>query len=158
MKLSKKITLAVLAVVGIAVSVLTIHSGGVNHHTVGFILTALTGLGGTATIIQTWPLAGTFPTSAQAVDYNTQVNRVVFGDADTTAVLTHNWMIPAAQLAAFFPLINYYIQNANSVLLTYPILTFALTDSNTVTITKDAGTGTGGTFVVTLQRPYSATQ
>lgn len=122
-----------------------------------FIALGLIGLFGT-TIIQTWPIAGTFPTSQQAVSFNTQTSRVVFADADTVAVLTHNWGISAAQLAAFFPLIDFYAQNAGTAGTTLPQLTFALTDSNTVTINKTAATGSGGTYVVTLQRPWSATE
>lgn len=121
-------------------------------------LSMLFTLVGATTVIQTWPIAGTFPTSAQAVNFNTQISRVIMADADTTATLTHNWGISAAQLAAFFPLINYYAQNVGTNGTTLAQLTFALTDSNTVTITKTAATGSAGTFVVEMQRPYSATQ
>jgi hypothetical protein len=148
----------------LAVLMLGLTGAGILHHYLGhqitqhavwMTLTSLTMLTGVATIIQTWPIAGTFPTSAQAVDFNTQISRVVMADGDTVAVLTHNWGISAAQLAAFFPLISFYVQNIGS---TAPPVSFALTDSNTVTLNKTGTTGSGGTYVVSLFRPYSATQ
>lgn len=138
-------------IVGIAGWQYALHT----HHALTMAVNSFTLMVGVATIIQTWPIAGTFPTSAQAVNYNTQISRVVMADGDTIAVLTHNWMIPAAQLAAFFPLISFYVENVGA---TYPPVSFALTDSNTVTVNKSGTTGSGGTYVVTLQRPYSATQ
>jgi len=109
---------------------------------------------GTATVIQTFPLAATFPTSAQAVNVNTQISRVVMADTDTLATLTHNWLLTAAQLAQFLPLISWYVENPG---VSYPVVSFALTDSNTVTMAKTVATGSGGTYVVSLFRPYSAT-
>ena len=147
-----------LAVFAIAViAVLAHHQANLTHKAIAYGLTGLSLLAGTATIIQTYPLAATFPTAAQAFYNNTQISRVVMADGDTTAVLTHNWMLSAAQLAAFLPLIQYYIQALDSAGVTYPILSFALTDSNTVTITKAAVTGSGGTYVVSMQRPLSST-
>lgn len=146
--------LAVLGVLAIAIGiVMYFHNAAPVHHTVGYLLTGLTMLAGT-TIIQTFPIAGTFPTSAQAVGCNTQINRVVMADGDTSATLTHNWGLTAAQLAQFLPLISFYVQNPG---VSYPVVSFALTDSNTVTMAKTGTTGSGGTYVVALQRPYSAT-
>jgi hypothetical protein len=107
-----------------------------------------------STVIQTYPIAGTFPTSAQAVSCNTQISRVVLADADTVAVLTHNWGLTAAQAAAFLPLVSYYVENIGA---TFPPVSFTLTDTNTVSVNKTATTGSGSTLVVVLQRPLSST-
>jgi hypothetical protein len=165
--LPKFLALAVLAVMATALGFTTahfvpaihaIHAIHAHMHlalAVGSLSLSL--LASTVTIIQTYPIAGTFPTSAQAFYNNTQISRLVAADSDTVAVLTHNWMLSAAQLAAFLPLITYYIQALDSAGVTLPLLTFALTDSNTVTMTKVAATGSGGTYVVTMQRPLSST-
>jgi hypothetical protein len=154
-KLSTRIiTVAVAGIAAVVLGWTGFNQAAAGHHLAAMIATGLTMLAG-STIITTWPIAGTFPTSAQAVNFNTQIYRVVTVDADTTAVLTHNWGISAAQLAAFFPLISFYVENIGA---TFPPVSFALTDSNTVTMTKLATTGSGATLVVTLQRPYSATQ
>ena len=164
---TRKITLAIAAVLSVTVMAAAClllfrhdvaQSFHALSHTAKLVLWSVSTLAFGTTVIQTWPIAGTFPTAAQAFNFNTQISRVVFADADTTATLTHNWGISAAQLAAFFPLIDYYAQNVGTTGTTLPQLTFALTDSNTVTITKTAATGSGGTFVVTLNRPYSTTE
>jgi len=148
---NKTALLAVLMLSVVAAGTVA-HYHGI-HHALGYMVTALTMLAG-STVIQTYPIAGTFPTSAQAFYNNTQINRVVMADADTVAVLTHNWMLSTAQLAAFLPIISFYIENIGA---TYPPVSFALTDSNTVTMNKTATTGSGGTYVVTMARPLSST-
>lgn len=94
----------------------------------------------------------TGPTVAQAMNCNMVVAEVVCTDADTTAVITHNWQTSTANLAFFFPIIQYYIGTAGTA---NPILSFALTNSLIVTMTKVSAAGSGGTYVVVLQRPMS---
>jgi len=80
--------------------------------------------------------------------------QVNFADADTTAVVTHNWGLPLSDLTSLFPTIKFYLQTAGTA--GNPVITWALTNSNMVTLTKTAGAGTGGTLVVELERPWSA--
>jgi len=152
-----KLFTALLAVLGLAAIVtgaVLVHNHPISSLMAAKLLASLAVLAGTASVIQTFPIAGTFPTSAQAVSCNTQINRCIFADGDTTLTLTHNWGLTAAQLAQFLPIISYYAQNSG---VSANTLSFALTDSNTVTVTRAATTGGGGTFVVSLYRPYSAT-
>ena len=146
--------LAVMGLCAIVMGAVLIYHSPASHALAFKILGTFAVLAGTASVVQTFPIAGTFPTSAQAVSCNTQINRCVFADGDTTLALTHNWGLTATQLAQFLPLITWYIQNPG---VTAPVVSFALTDSNTVTMAKVGTTGSGGTFVVTLQRPQSMT-
>lgn len=99
---------------------------------------------------------GTTPPAAyQAQTVNAVVADVVMADGETTAAIVHNMNISTAARAAKQPYINWYIATAGSAV---PLLSFAITDANTVTVTKDTGTGGGGTFRVTIRRPYSASQ
>ena len=150
-KFTTRIIAAVLTILAVAVSVVAYHYHPSNM--LGMV-ESFTFLLGIASVVQTFPLAGTFPTSAQAFDCNTQINRCVFADTDTTLTLTHNWGLSVAQLAQFLPLISFYIQNPG---VSYPVVSFALTDSNTVTMAKTIATGSGGTFVVIMLRPLSST-
>jgi hypothetical protein len=92
----------------------------------------------------------TAPTAAQAKLINS-INVVVrLDDTETTAVLTHNWALAANALALLYPLISWYWTTAGT-----GQVSFALTDGNTVTITKTTGTGSGGTFNVNLLKPHT---
>jgi hypothetical protein len=79
--------------------------------------------------------------------------QVNFGDTDTIATITHNWQLSTAQLANLWPTIKSYLNTNGGTLL--PILTWALTNSVAVTITKVSATGSGGTTTVVLERPHS---
>jgi hypothetical protein len=50
---------------------------------------------------------------------------------------------------------TWYISTPGTAL---PLLSFALTDANTVTVNKTSLTGSGGTYTVIIRRPYSASQ
>jgi hypothetical protein len=92
----------------------------------------------------------TFPVRQSMV--NVQVS---FGTTDTVAVITHNFNLTAAQLAAQQPLIMLYQATGGSGTVDAQ-LTFAATDGNTVTITKNAtGAGTERIINVTVLRPNS---
>lgn len=108
-------------------------------------------------VIYKYPVTGTVaPTSLQARGVNTQVIEVGFADADTTAVITHNWKMSVADLAFFFPTISWYPElsgTGGSILAT---LIATLTDSVSVTISKPGvAAGSAQTVVVVLQRPHS---
>lgn len=102
------------------------------------------------------PVAGTVPpTILQAMGANTLTCTVAMADADTSALITHNWQISAADLLLLFPLIGIYQTGAGTGAVT---LTAALSNSVLVTLTKGTGVGQNGTFVVILTRPFSATR
>jgi hypothetical protein len=97
----------------------------------------------------------TAPTIVQSETVNAVVATVSFADSETTALISHNMQITAAQLAALQPYIQCYIATGPTVL---PILSFALTSGNVVTVTKTSLEGSGGSLVVIIRRPYSASQ
>lgn len=108
---------------------------------------------GTVTVTYAYPVSGTTPpTSAQAVNSNLLTATVNAADGDTTWTITHNWGLSAAQLANLWPLVHVYVQVSGTA---GPLITAALTNSNVVTFGKSSSAGTGGTYVVELQRPHS---
>jgi hypothetical protein len=110
-------------------------------------------LAGTATVSYLYPVAGSTPPTSRQIQLLSMLTATVhFGDTDTTAVITHNMNLTQAQLNNGWPLILPYINAPGTVV---PLLSFALTDSNNVTITKASTTGTNCTLSVTLLRPDS---
>lgn len=107
-----------------------------------------------STVVYAYPVSGaTAPTQLQALNCNMLTATVQFSDADTTATITHNWKLTAAQLANLWPVVASYISTAGTLAVNY---TFALTDSSTVTVAKaSTATGAGSTLTVNLQRPHS---
>lgn len=106
-----------------------------------------------ATVTYNFPVAGaTAPTVAQAAGCNSLTCQVNMADADTTGTITHNWQLTTAQLANLWPLISVRGQDSGTG---SPVLSFALTNSVAVTVTKQTNAGSGGTYVVTLLRPHS---
>lgn len=71
-------------------------------------------LGATVTIGYTYPVAGvTAPTAGQAANCNMVCGTIIAdADGDTTATVTHNMALTAAQLAAFTPLPAIYAVTA----------------------------------------------
>ena len=90
---------------------------------------------------------------------NTQTGLVAMGDAETFALFTHNWGLPASFPTFLFPIITYRQSDIGTGPSTQlGNLTFNISNTNVVTINKLAGVGSGGTFVVTLLRPFSEIQ
>lgn len=105
-------------------------------------------------VLYAFPTAGTVaPTVAVMKRNQLLTTQIGFLDADTTAVINHNWQSPLADGSSLFPLIDYYENTLGTA--GAPSLTWALTSSVAVTVTKAAGAGTGGTITVMLQRPFS---
>lgn len=105
------------------------------------------------TITYAHPVAGaTAPTAAQASRFNLLTCKVLMADADTQAVITHNWRVSTAKLAKLFPLACVYTETPGTAAA---ILSIKHTNSVAVTLTKDTAVGSGGTFVVVLHRPHS---
>lgn len=98
----------------------------------------------------------TGPTLAQSAQVQAVVAQVTMSDTELTAAITHNLNISAAALAAQQPYVTWYISTPGTVV---PLISFALTSVNVVTINKSTiTTGTGGVFTVIVRRPYSASQ
>lgn len=108
-----------------------------------------------AVVTYQYPVIGTTaPTAIQASVVSSLACQVSMGDTDTTGVITHNWGLSAAQNTALQPWLSVWLQTPGTLV---PILSFALS-TNTVSITKVSATGSGGTYVVTLQRPNTIVQ
>lgn len=98
------------------------------------------------------------PTAAQAQQISRQSASVSFTDADTTWVFTHNWGLSAAQAAAHLPdvLINIISgQQAVGTAKAPNIAVNVTSDTNKVTFTKVADTGSGCTVSIVLRRVHS---
>ena len=99
------------------------------------------------------------PTAAQMASANNLVAAVsATADGDTTAVITHNWGLSAAQLANYHPFVIISKLTANLAAANLSAWAAAWTDGNTITLTK-ATTGSSGAagnqIVVILLKPHS---
>jgi hypothetical protein len=151
--------LAALVVALIAVAIFMPHQRAFLLTQGGFFV----GLFGLVTVNYKFPLIGTVgPTVATAAaagfhnGYNTVRGTVTATlDADTTAVLTHNFALTTAQLAAGQPeLQSAWLLPAAALSL----WTFAYTDGNTITATKatTASSGNAGAQLwFSIRRPHS---
>jgi hypothetical protein len=92
------------------------------------------------------------PTVVQMIGINSLVALINYADTDTLITITHDMQITALGLSCLQPYIRYYWQALAATTNTYPVLTFALTNSNVVTINKISAVGTGGTLVVQISR------
>jgi len=150
--MTKKRIGAALSLVFIA-AVVSVFALDINLYAV--VLTVAMGLGMIgSTVIYEDPVIGlTAPTQAQAAKAQSVTATVNWTDGDTTtATITHNWQLTAAQLAKLRP---WVISTVMSGMTVYPGLTWAL-QTNTVTVTKDSSAGSsGGTINVVLMRPWS---
>lgn len=123
---------------------------------------AALGLAGTVTQTYLYPGSGTVPATAiQASQVQTQVAQVNFADADTTAVVTHNFGVGTTGT-----LLNNITRKVPEVMLieetagtAFPGYAVVWTDANTITINKTNTTvGSGGTVAVYMRRPHSVGQ
>jgi len=79
--------------------------------------------------------------------------QLVMADADTTALITHNFLLSTTELSNGFPLVSWYPTSTGTNPST---ITCALTNSVAITLTKGTAAGSGGTFNVNILRPFSA--
>jgi len=137
------------------------------HHVVQ-LLSVLVLVGGSTVVYQSFQTGfsqnagytggATAPTQEQSATVQAVVATVQFSDTDTIATFTHNFGLSAAAAAALAPYIQWYALLFAATTNTYPLLTFALTNTNVITINKISNTGTGSTIVVIVRRPWSASQ
>jgi hypothetical protein len=111
--------------------------------------------------------ASTPPSQAVMANHSLFVADVFLDDGDTTVLVTHNMQISSADIARGFPLLRTAVSTAASALVPLilspvPISGFgnitpltAAVATNSVTLVKDAGGGTGGTIRLVMERPYS---
>lgn len=110
------------------------------------------------TVTYEHPVAGAVaPTAAQAAAVSmVSANVIATADADTTAVITHNMALTAAELAAGFPLVTILpLLQAVGALSEWAM---TAKDANTCTFTKGTGAGSGNAGAqlrVVVQRPHT---
>lgn len=107
-----------------------------------------------STVTYQYPVSATTvaPTAAQAGTTSIITASVQLGDTDTTATVTHNWGMTAAQNTALFPNVN--IQQSNTPTTAIPVVVATL-GTNTITLTKASATGSSTTVIVTVMKPHS---
>lgn len=114
------------------------------------------------TVTYEFPVAGTVaPTAAQSFRRNTVIANIIkTADADASAVITHNFNLSAAELAAGGPEVVLTPINA-LFFTTIPFVDIAAADANTVTITLGTAVGSGNAaaqILAFVKRPASVTQ
>lgn len=131
-----------------------------SDHTADWIVYGLSAIGllGTVTITYKFQLPGassltssiTAPTAVQAASLSSLAMTVFMSDTEVSGTITHNWKLSTNALALLCPWPLWYWTTFGTAGISW-----ALTDSSTVTITKLSGTGSGGTFNVILQKPHT---
>lgn len=106
------------------------------------------------TVTYAYPVSGTTaPTAAQSANCNMVTATVFAADADTTAVISHNFSLSAAQLASLWPVVTIATAGGGTPSPLYSMARAA----NSITLTKQStAAGSGGTVEVTIQRPFSS--
>jgi len=114
------------------------------------------------TVTYLHPVAGvTAPTALQSLNTQSVVADVVAtADADTTATITHNFGLSAAELNSGSPVIDFIplISQALTALSGWAVTAIA---TNSITLTKLTSTGSGNASAqlrVTIMRPHSITK
>jgi hypothetical protein len=146
----KQLGAAALLCFMVAVAVFALHI----HVSVPAFLTFVASMGIIgSTVTYLTPGSGTTaPTAAQAANVQSEAVTVNFADADTTATITHYFQASTYALALLRPWVQFYAVSAGTA---YPALSWAL-NANTLVITKgNTTTGSGGTYNVIIQRPWS---
>lgn len=107
----------------------------------------------TEIVTYAYPVAGAVaPTAAQMFPLSLLTAQVSVVDTSLTVVVTHNMALTAAQLASLFPLVQVIAQTPGTAIVSFGV-TLA---TNTITLTKLSAAGSGGTYIVSVQRPNSA--
>jgi hypothetical protein len=161
LKCAALIALAVILLPALALATIdaTIEPSG-GH---GALLLALSALGllvGAVTITYNFQPSGTHvpvssttaPTAAQARHFNSIAALVTYAEADTTATVTHNWGMTAAEAQQYQPWVSIYTVTSGTAV---PLFSINVANTNAVVVDKTAANGTSGSFCVILQRPNS---
>lgn len=130
---------------------------------------ALTALGfllvGTVTVTYEWPVVGTTPPTVAQMKPLSLVTAIVnfSADSDTIALITHNMQVGSVilptnfgsivnELAALFPLVNWYYTAGGS---NTTILSGSLASSSVFQLTKLNAASSAGTVNVFVLRPWT---
>ena len=123
-----------------------------------------------------YPVGGTTPPSVQqALAVNTVAAQIVWGDTDTSQIVTHNFGIVQPNITPYsngvagtpvaatgvFPLVQWNVDGSSagtSVLFTPTFVEVSLTNSVAITIKKPSQVGSNMTMNVVILRPWSGTQ
>ncbi len=114
------------------------------------------GEAGVVVVTYTWPNGPsggtvTAPTGAQAKQVPVQTAQVFFADTDAQAVVTHNKNLGASFPSQLYPIVVITKSlggGSDTSFLTN--FTIGKTNTNSITINKPVGTGTGGTYDVAM--------
>lgn len=108
--------------------------------------------------------SSTPPTAIQARQIPCLRVRMVMTDGVIQGTITHNWGLDKSAPEYLEPEIWYWCENSTDGApgaTWLPMLTFDLTNTNLVLVNKIVGaaaTPTGGTYIITLRRPYEPGQ
>lgn len=148
-----------------------IHSHLIVHPgSLAMMLYTLVGLAGAVAVTYPYPLAGTTtpPTAVQAAAGNMIVAQVAWADADTLAVVTHNFGLGTIDYLSpnlggtvnppttgqLFPKVS-VVPLANATAISFYIPPTVTLGQNTITLGKGSVTGSGSTLAVYIERPFS---
>ena len=121
------------------------------------------------TVTYEYPVSGTTPPTQAQMAPTTQggsnavTAQVQFGaDADTTAVITHNFNLATTgsnpsgtpNTSQLFPWVSFYVQNQGGAGTANPVLSCTIA-SNIITLTKTNTSNTSCTVNVAIFRPHS---
>jgi hypothetical protein len=110
-----------------------------------------------STINYRWPISGTTaPTAAQVVDQSAVEAQYVMVDSDVVATIVHNMALTTAQLASGFPFVHNRLTSAPTTTVYVAPFTVDVIDGNTVTVNKNAQTGSACTGEVVILRPNTS--
>jgi len=110
-----------------------------------------------STINYRYPVAGvTAPTAAQVVDLSMVTAQFIMVDSDVVATIVHNMAISTANLANGFPTVHMRLTSTPSTTVAVAPFTVDVIDANTVTVNKNAETGSACTGEVVIMRPNTS--
>jgi len=97
--------------------------------------------------------SGTVPPTAAQAQNEDMCNFVLnWADSDTTATVTHNWNLSAAEQQALLPIVSVLPTQSNTGTT---VVALTANGTNTITIGKGANAGSGGTYNGYMLRPNS---
>ena len=160
----------VLVVMPVAAVQITHALSQASPHHLALVLFSLAGVAGAVTVTYPYPLAGTTaaPTATQAASTNMIVAQVAWADADTLALVTHNfglgttdWLSPnlggtvlPPTTGQLFPKVT-VTPLATAAAISFFIPPTVTLGQNTIALGKGSVTGSQSTLAVYIERPFS---
>lgn len=100
----------------------------------------------------------TAPTAIQSRSQPSVAAQVNMADNDTSAVVTHNWGLTAAQLALLEPYVTITMEVFTTQNVPVAWIYQVTFNANNIVITKQNATSSGGTARAVIRRPWTASQ